>query len=90
MNSINNISENSPSNLRLDIITIYKMTFVYNALLNGWTVRKLKNNKFEFSKNKEEIKKEVYLDNFLNKFVNSNLNINHIINNDGLDEEYNK
>ena len=45
MNNVNTLNENSPSNLRLDVITIYKMTFVYNALLNGWTVRKLKNNK---------------------------------------------
>uniref|UniRef100_A0A6C0JHX8 Uncharacterized protein n=1 Tax=viral metagenome TaxID=1070528 RepID=A0A6C0JHX8_9ZZZZ len=80
---MNNLDKNdiSSSNIRLDIITMYKMTFVYNALLNGWTVKKLKDNKFEFSKNKEEIKKEVYLDNYLNKFVNTNLNVNHIINN---------
>tara|TARA_B100001093_G_C26722723_1_gene968572 strand:+ start:463 stop:723 length:261 start_codon:yes stop_codon:yes gene_type:complete len=84
MNNITNIDDVSSNNLQLDIITMYKMTFVYNALLNGWTVRKLKNNKFEFSKNKEEIKKEVYLDNFLNKFINANINVNHIISNDEL------
>jgi hypothetical protein len=65
----------------IDMLGIYKMTFIYNALLNGWTVRKLKNNNFEFSNNKEELKKEFYLDNFVKDFVQSNLNINQIINN---------
>ena len=74
------------SNLGIDMMTIYKMTFVYNAVLNGWTVKKLKDKKFEFSKNKEEIKKEFYLDNFLEKFVDSNLNINNIINNPELND----
>lgn len=69
------------SGLGIDMLSIYKMTFVYNAVLNGWTVKKLKDGKFEFSKNKEDIKKEFYLDNFLEKFVDSNLNINNIINN---------
>ena len=72
--------------LGIDMMTIYKMTFVYNAVLNGWTVKKLKDKKFEFSKNKEEIKKEFYLDNFLEKFVDSNLNINNIINNPELND----
>ena len=84
-NTTNNSDISHNDNLQLDIITMYKMTFVYNALLNGWTVRKLKNNKFEFSKNKEEIKKEVYLDNFLNKFINTNINVNHIISNNDLE-----
>ena len=84
MESLGNNTNITNDNLQLDIITMYKMTFVYNALLNGWTVRKLKNNKFEFSKNKEEIKKEVYLDNFLNKFIDANINVNHIISNDEL------
>ena len=74
------------SNIGIDMMTIYKMTFVYNAVLNGWTVKKLKDKKFEFSKNKEEIKKEFYLDNFLEKFVDSNLNINNIINNPDLND----
>ena len=81
------VNDFSSINPKLDIITMYKMTFVYNALLNGWTVRKLKNNKFEFSKNAEDIKKEVYLDNFLNKFIDTNLNINHIIKDNNFEEE---
>ena len=63
----------------IDLLNIYKMTFIYNAVLNGWTVKKLKNNNFEFSNNNEELKKEFYLDNFIKDFVQSNMNINEII-----------
>lgn len=62
-----------------DMLNIYKMTFIYNAVMNGWTVKKLKNNNFEFMNNKEELKKEFYLDNFLEDFINSNFNIDKII-----------
>tara|TARA_B100001989_G_scaffold246771_1_gene218066 strand:+ start:242 stop:532 length:291 start_codon:yes stop_codon:yes gene_type:complete len=62
-----------------DMLNIYKMTFIYNAVMNGWTVKKLKNNNFEFTNNKEELKKEFYLDNFLEDFINSNFNIDKII-----------
>ena len=79
-------TDSGNNGLGIDMMTIYKMTFVYNAVLNGWTVKKLKDKKFEFSKNKEEIKKEFYLDNFLEKFVDSNLNINNIINNPELND----
>ena len=72
--------ENKESSPNLDMITIYKMSFIYNSILNGWTVKKLPNNKFEFSNNKDELKKEFYLDNFLKDFIKSNLNIDHIIN----------
>jgi len=61
------------------MLNIYKMTFIYNAVMNGWTVKKLKNNNFEFMNNKEELKKEFYLDNFLEDFINSNFNIDKII-----------
>ena len=62
-----------------DMLNIYKMTFIYNAVMNGWTVKKLKNNNFEFTNNNEELKKEFYLDNFLEDFINSNFNIDKII-----------
>ena len=31
-----------------EIVTIYKMAFIYNAIINGWSVKYLDNNKFEF------------------------------------------
>lgn len=79
--SLNKDDVDKITELNLDLNSLYKMSFIYNALMNGWTIKKLKNNKFEFSKNStEEIKKEFYLDGFIDKFINTNLNINNIIN----------
>ena len=55
---MNNI-ENKDSDINIDMISIYKMSFIYNSILNGWTVRKLENNKFEFDNKKRRIKKRI-------------------------------
>lgn len=83
MNNIyncNNIDTNNDSNIsnNINLVNMYKMAFIYNSILNGWTVRKLKDGKFEFSKNKDEIK-EFHLENFLEKFVDMNLNMSQIL-----------
>jgi hypothetical protein len=57
-----------------DFLTIQKMSFIYNALNAGWTIKK-KENTFVFSK-KHEGKKEVYLETYLQNFIESNLNTN--------------
>ena len=59
------------------------MAFVFNALENGWTIKK-KKDLYIFSKNHEG-KKEVYLDNYLKRFMKQNFNINNL-----LDDEINK
>ena len=33
----------------LDILSLHKMLFIYNAVLNGWIVKKLSDNNFEFA-----------------------------------------
>ena len=57
-------------------LTIQKMALIYNALEDGWTVKK-KENKYSFIKNHRG-KKEVYLDDYLKKFMTENLDINKI------------
>tara|TARA_B100000959_G_C14613511_1_gene473096 strand:+ start:139 stop:348 length:210 start_codon:yes stop_codon:yes gene_type:complete len=65
----------------IDIISIQKMIFIYNAILSGWTVKMIDNDRFEFIKNKDNISKEVYLNNYLQKFIKENLtDINKILN----------
>ena len=48
-------------------LTLQKMAFVFNALENGWAIKK-KKNLYIFSKNHEG-KKEVYLDDYLKRFM---------------------
>lgn len=55
---------------------IQKMIFIYNSLNNGWTVKKLQNNKFEFTKGKDN--EEIYLEDYLKNFIKFNLDINNI------------
>ena len=67
-------------NFNIDSLHLHKMLFVYNAILNGWIVKKLSENKFEFKKNnKDRYKKEFMMDNFLETFVNNNLNTDLIL-----------
>ena len=59
--------------IKPDFIKLQKMKFLYNALENGWTVKK-KEKLYIFTKNHEG-KKEVYLDSYLRRFMVSNLTI---------------
>jgi hypothetical protein len=67
-------NNNNISNISLDHITVQKMVFVFNSLNDGWTVRKIEDNKFEFIKDKGRIKKEILLD----EFIKTNLDINNL------------
>jgi hypothetical protein len=67
---INNVDLNVNSN------KLNKMIFIFNALENGWTIKK-KNKKYIFSKNHEG-KKEIFSDDYLTSFIKDNSNINNI------------
>lgn len=56
-----------------DIDIYYKMSFIYKALLNGWKVKMINDNTFEFTNNNKIIKKQYILQDFLENFVNSNI-----------------
>jgi len=61
----------------VDSIKFKKMVFLYNALDNGWTIKK-KENAYYFKKNHEG-KKEVFEDAYLSIFMKENTNINNIL-----------
>lgn len=62
---------------KLNPIIIQKMAFLYNALENGWTIKK-KNNLYIFKKNHEG-KKEVFLDDYLKRFMKENFSIKKLL-----------
>ena len=64
--------------LNIDLQSLYKMNFIYNAIQDGWEVKKLKNNKFEFKNFNKEIRKEFFLESFLDKFVENHLTIENL------------
>lgn len=54
-----------------------KMVFLYNALNNGWSIKKRKE-AYIFTK-KHEGKKEVYDEAYLSIFMKQNMDINNIL-----------
>lgn len=52
---------------------VQKMLFIFNALQDGWTVKKIDTNKFEFIKDNENIKKEIILDECIKKYMKYNI-----------------
>lgn len=76
----NDINNNSMVNIEaekddLSPTKIKKMIFIYNALLNGWTVKCIGKDKFEFLKPTAQLKKEITLDNCLKHFIMENLTL---------------
>lgn len=58
---------------------VQKMVFIFNAVNDGWTVKKLDIGKYEFLMDKEKIKKEIILDDYLKKFIKNNLSVEKIL-----------
>ena len=54
---------------------IAKMRFVYNAILNGWTVKMLEDGRFEFVKDRQRITEDVNANSFLNNLFQRWLSI---------------
>ena len=60
---------------------IQKMIFIYNALNEGWIVKKIKDNEYEFLKKKKDFNysKNIFLNkDFLVNFINNNLKLENI------------
>lgn len=64
-------------NDNIDIEKLKVMIFLFNALENGWNIRK-SNNSYIFNK-KHNGKKEVFSNNYLTSFIEENSNIKKIL-----------
>ena len=69
----NIILSNTFDEKNIDYNEIQKMIFIFNALHDGWTVKKIDNNKFELLKDKEHIKKEIILEDFITEHIKYNI-----------------
>lgn len=63
--------------MEIDKIKFQKMIFLYNALENGWSIKKRKES-YIFTKNHEG-KKEVFDELYLSIFMTTNSDINNIL-----------
>jgi hypothetical protein len=72
---INLLNEKVDSDI--DQLKFQKMVFLYNALDNGWSIKK-RNESYIFSKNHEG-KKEIFDEKYLAIFIKENTDINKIL-----------
>lgn len=62
----------------IDLIKLQKMAFLFNAIEDGWTIKK-HDNHYVFTK-KHLGQKEIFLENYLEQFTKANLDLNSILN----------
>jgi hypothetical protein len=72
-----NVNVSESDNIKIDNVRFQKMLFVYNALEEGWSIKK-NNDSFIFSKNHEG-KKEIFLESYLSRFITSNFDLSKIL-----------
>ena len=63
--------------LEIDKTKFKKMVFLYNALDNGWSIKK-RNDSYVFTKSHEG-KKEIFDEQYLATFMKDNFNINSLL-----------
>lgn len=69
--------ENSDTgSISFDTLIAQKMAFIFNALEDGWEVKK-KGDNYVFKKQHQN-RREVFLDSYLEKFIRTNLNLENI------------
>ena len=71
------VSSQENDEIEIDNAKFKKMVFLYNALNNGWSIKKRKE-AYIFTKNHEG-KKEVYDEAYLSIFMKQNMDINNIL-----------
>jgi hypothetical protein len=74
-----NIANSNEDNKQIEIdkMKFQKMVFLYNALENGWSIKK-RNNSYIFTKNHEG-KREIFDESYLSIFMKDNADINKIL-----------
>jgi hypothetical protein len=72
-----NSHEKNNETITIDNIKFQKMVLLYNAIEEGWTIKK-RNNKYYFIKKHEE-KKEFMNDNYLIKFIETTSDITNLL-----------
>jgi hypothetical protein len=75
--SLDYLKDIENKNYKIDPMKFQKMLFIYNAIEDGWTLKK-KNGCYIFSK-KTNNKKEVIKDEYLAKFMKNNLELQDFI-----------
>ena len=66
-------SENTTKHFKMERKTFIKMNFIYNAIQDGWTVKK-RDGTFVFQK-KHEGKQQIFEPDYLETFIETNMKL---------------
>jgi hypothetical protein len=75
--NLDSLKDLENSDFKVDVIKFQKMILLYNAIEQGWSVKK-RNEAYVFIKQHEN-KKEVMEDTYLTKFMKTNLDLTKIL-----------
>ena len=75
--NLESIKDLEDNNLKIDLIKFQKMRLLFNALEDGWSIKK-RNDTYVFTKNHEG-KREVLHESYLSKFMMTNLDLNRTL-----------
>lgn len=66
---------------KISLREIQRMIFVSNALNDGWTVRRMGHEKYEFIKDRESYQRDISNHSTLEDFLQQNMSIGRLIRN---------
>jgi hypothetical protein len=73
----NNLQNPNNCDIKMNNIKFQKMLFLFNAINDGWTIKK-RNDSYIFNK-KHEGKKEIFREDYLLSFMKDNFDINSLL-----------
>ena len=73
----NNLQNPNNCDIKMNNIKFQKMVFLFNAINDGWTIKK-RNDSYIFNK-KHEGKKEIFREDYLLSFMKDNFDINSLL-----------
>ena len=73
----NNLQNPNNYDIKMNNIKFQKMVFLFNAINDGWTIKK-RNDSYIFNK-KHEGKKEIFREDYLLSFMKDNFDINSLL-----------
>ena len=73
----NNLQSPNNCDIKMNNIKFRKMVFLFNAINDGWTIKK-RNDSYIFNK-KHEGKKEIFREDYLLSFMKDNFDINSLL-----------
>jgi hypothetical protein len=73
----NNLQSPNNCDIKMNNIKFQKMVFLFNAINDGWTIKK-RNDSYIFNK-KHEGKKEIFREDYLLSFMKDNFDINSLL-----------